>query len=44
MPLLHVETVVDAIVDILYSGLSQTIFLPAIFGYLAGLVSYLTPS
>jgi hypothetical protein len=39
MPLLHVDTVVDAIVDTLDSGLSETIFLPGIFGYLAGLVS-----
>ncbi|KAL2855607.1 hypothetical protein BJX68DRAFT_263964 [Aspergillus pseudodeflectus] len=37
MPLLHVDTVVDAIVDILDSGLSQTVFLPGIFRYLAGL-------
>ncbi|KAL2817924.1 short chain dehydrogenase/reductase family protein [Aspergillus cavernicola] len=37
MPLLHVDTVVDAIVDTLDSGLSQTIFLPGIFGYIAGL-------
>ncbi|KAK2812639.1 hypothetical protein FQN50_001285 [Emmonsiellopsis sp. PD_5] len=36
-PLLHVDTVGDAIVDILYSGRSRTIFLPGIFGYLAGL-------
>ncbi|KAL3484547.1 hypothetical protein BJX62DRAFT_248339 [Aspergillus germanicus] len=34
MPLLHVDTVVDAIVD---SGLSQTVYLPGIFRYLAGL-------
>ncbi|KAH8697707.1 short chain dehydrogenase/reductase family protein [Talaromyces proteolyticus] len=37
MPLLHVETVVDAIVDTLDSGFSRTIFLPGIFGYFAGL-------
>ncbi|KAJ0421518.1 hypothetical protein BJY00DRAFT_312123 [Aspergillus carlsbadensis] len=37
MPLLHVDTVVDAIVDILDSGLGQTIFLPGIFRYFAGL-------
>ncbi|KAL4982561.1 hypothetical protein BDW68DRAFT_182421 [Aspergillus falconensis] len=37
MPLLHVDTVVDAIVDILDSGLSQTVYLPGIFRYLAGL-------
>ncbi|OJJ62994.1 hypothetical protein ASPSYDRAFT_145808 [Aspergillus sydowii CBS 593.65] len=37
MPLLHVDTVVDAIVDTLTSGLSQTLFLPGIFGYFAGL-------
>ncbi|PLB54514.1 short chain dehydrogenase/reductase family protein [Aspergillus steynii IBT 23096] len=37
MPLLHVDTVVDAIVDTLNSGLSRTIFLPGIFGYFAGL-------
>lgn len=43
MPLLHVDTVVDAIVDILTSGLSQTVFLPGIFSYFAGLVSRLTP-
>ncbi|KAE8138608.1 hypothetical protein BDV38DRAFT_281911 [Aspergillus pseudotamarii] len=36
LPLLHV-TVVDAIVDTLDSGLSQTIFLPGIFRLLAGL-------
>ncbi|KOC11613.1 short chain dehydrogenase/reductase family protein [Aspergillus flavus AF70] len=39
MPLLHVDTVVDAIVDTLDSGLSRTIFLPGIFSLLAGLVS-----
>lgn len=39
MPLLHVDTVVDAIVDILDSGLSQTVYLPGIFRYFAGLVS-----
>lgn len=39
MPLLHVDTVVDAIVDTLDSGLSQTIFLPGIFAVFAGLVS-----
>lgn len=38
MPLLHVDTVVDAIVDTLDSGLSRTIFLPGIFGFFAGLV------
>ncbi|KAL4820747.1 hypothetical protein BDW67DRAFT_180308 [Aspergillus spinulosporus] len=37
MPLLHVDTVVDTIIDILDSGSSKTVFLPAIFGYLAGL-------
>ncbi|KAL3478872.1 short chain dehydrogenase/reductase family protein [Aspergillus californicus] len=37
MPLLHAETVVDAIVDVLDSRLSQTIFLPGIFRYFAGL-------
>ncbi|OJI97974.1 hypothetical protein ASPVEDRAFT_123553 [Aspergillus versicolor CBS 583.65] len=37
MPLLHVDTVVDAIVDILTSGLSQTVFLPGIFGFFSGL-------
>ncbi|GKZ25854.1 hypothetical protein AbraIFM66951_007072 [Aspergillus brasiliensis] len=37
MPLLHVDTVVDAIVDILNSGLSQTIYLPGLFRYFAGL-------
>ncbi|GAT25285.1 short-chain dehydrogenase/reductase 2 [Aspergillus luchuensis] len=37
MPLLHVDTVVDAIVDILDSGLSQTVYLPGIFRYFAGL-------
>ncbi|KAL4986831.1 hypothetical protein BDW68DRAFT_178427 [Aspergillus falconensis] len=41
MPLLHLDTVVDSIVDILDNGLSPTISLPAIFGYFAGLVSYL---
>ncbi|EAW16920.1 putative NADP(+)-dependent dehydrogenase [Aspergillus fischeri NRRL 181] len=41
MPVLHVDTVVDAIVDTLDSGLSQTIFLPGIFGLFAGLVSSL---
>ncbi|OKL60580.1 hypothetical protein UA08_04104 [Talaromyces atroroseus] len=35
-PLLHVDTVVDAIVETLDSGLSQTIFLPGIFAYCAG--------
>ncbi|PWY77886.1 NAD(P)-binding protein, partial [Aspergillus eucalypticola CBS 122712] len=37
MPLLHVDTVVDAIVDKLDSGLSQTVYLPGIFRYFAGL-------
>ncbi|KAB8221580.1 hypothetical protein BDV33DRAFT_190345 [Aspergillus novoparasiticus] len=37
MPLLHVDTVVDAIVDTLDSALSRTIFLPGIFRFLAGL-------
>ncbi|BCS21148.1 uncharacterized protein APUU_21580S [Aspergillus puulaauensis] len=37
MPLLHVDTVVDAVVDTLTSGLSQTVFLPGIFSYFAGL-------
>ncbi|KAJ5154411.1 short chain dehydrogenase/reductase family protein [Penicillium coprophilum] len=37
MPILHVDTVVDAIVDTLDSGLSATIFLPGIFGFFAGL-------
>ncbi|KAL4881902.1 hypothetical protein BJY04DRAFT_227669 [Aspergillus karnatakaensis] len=37
MPLLHTETVVDAIVDVLDSGLSQTVFLPGIFRSFAGL-------
>lgn len=41
MPLLHVDTVVDAIVDILNSSLSRTVFLPGIFSYFAGLVSHL---
>lgn len=40
MPLLHVETVVDAIVEALDSGLGKTIFLPGIFRFFAGLVSY----
>ena len=44
MPLLHVDTVVDAIVDILDSGRSQTIFLPGIFSLFAGLVSHLFSS
>lgn len=39
MPLLHVDTVVDAIVEALDSGLSRTIFLPGIFRFFAGLVS-----
>ncbi|KAJ5414511.1 short chain dehydrogenase/reductase family protein [Penicillium cosmopolitanum] len=37
MPLLHVETVVDAIVEALDSGLGKTIFLPGIFRFFAGL-------
>ncbi|KAL3457542.1 short chain dehydrogenase/reductase family protein [Aspergillus heterothallicus] len=37
MPLLHTDTVVDAIVDVFVSGLSQTIFLPGIFRFTAGL-------
>jgi NAD(P)-dependent dehydrogenase (short-subunit alcohol dehydrogenase family) len=37
-PLLHIDTVVDAVVDTLDSGLSQTIFLPGIFRFFAGLV------
>lgn len=37
-PLMHVDTVGDAIVDTLYSGYGRTIFLPRIFGYFAGLV------
>jgi hypothetical protein len=40
MPLLHVDTVVDAIVDTLDSGISRTIFLPGIFRFFAGLVSH----
>lgn len=44
MPLLHVDTVVDAIVDILTSGLSQTVFLPGIFSFFAGLVSHTPPN
>ncbi|CAG8218528.1 unnamed protein product [Penicillium salamii] len=36
-PLLHIDTVVDAIFDTLDSGLSQTIFLPGIFRFFAGL-------
>lgn len=40
MPLMHVDTVVDAVVETLDSGLSRTIFLPGIFGLFAGLVSF----
>lgn len=39
MPLLHADTVVHAIVHTLESGLSQTIVLPGIFRFFAGLVS-----
>lgn len=38
-PLMHVDTVGDAVVDTLYSGSGRTIFLPGIFRYLAGIVS-----
>ncbi|RAK77267.1 NAD(P)-binding protein [Aspergillus fijiensis CBS 313.89] len=37
MPLLHADTVVDAIVDTLVGGLSRTIYLPGIFRLFAGL-------
>ncbi|PGH17752.1 hypothetical protein AJ79_00893 [Helicocarpus griseus UAMH5409] len=37
MPLLHVDTVGDAIVDTLYSGCGRTIYMPGIFGYFASL-------
>ncbi|KAL5363165.1 hypothetical protein BJX96DRAFT_167253 [Aspergillus floccosus] len=37
MPLLHVDTVVDAIVHTLDSGLSRTIYLPGVFRFFAGL-------
>lgn len=40
MPLLHADTVVDAIVDTLVGGLSRTIYLPGIFRLFAGLVSF----
>ncbi|KAJ5780064.1 hypothetical protein N7457_005224 [Penicillium paradoxum] len=36
-PLMHVDTVGDAIVDTLYSGYGRDIFLPGICGYLTGL-------
>ncbi|KAJ5115851.1 hypothetical protein N7456_000199 [Penicillium angulare] len=36
-PLIHVDTVGDAIVDTLYSGYSRTIFLPGIFRFFAGI-------
>lgn len=37
---MHVDTVGDAVVDTLYSGYGRTIFLPGIFRYLAGIVSF----
>lgn len=39
MPLLHVDTVGEAFVDALYSGLGGTIFLPGVMRYAAMLVS-----
>lgn len=41
MPLLHVDTVVDAIVEALDSGLSKTIFLPGIFRFFCRLGEFL---
>jgi len=38
-PLLHVETVSEAIVDSLYSGYGRTIYLPGIMRYISMLVS-----
>jgi len=37
-PLLHMDTVGDAIVDTLYSGYSRTIFMPGLMRYLAWIV------
>lgn len=39
LPLLHVDTVGEAFVDALYSGLGRNIYLPGILRYLAMLVS-----
>ncbi|KAI9927610.1 hypothetical protein ASPWEDRAFT_118976 [Aspergillus wentii DTO 134E9] len=36
-PLMHVDTVGDAIVDTLYSGYARTIYLPGIMRFLAGI-------
>ncbi|BCR87976.1 uncharacterized protein ACHE_40540S [Aspergillus chevalieri] len=36
-PLMHVDTVGDAVVDTLYSGYGRTMFLPGVFRYFAGL-------
>lgn len=38
LPLLHVDTVGEAFVDALYSGLGRTFYLPGILRYLAMLV------
>ena len=37
-PLIHVDTVGDAIVDTLYSGYGRTVFLPGLSRFLAGIV------
>lgn len=39
-PLMHVDSVGDAVVDTLYSGYGRTMFLPGMFQYLAGIVSF----
>jgi hypothetical protein len=44
MPLLQADTVVDAIVNILDNGLSETVYLPRIFSCFAGLMSHLSSS
>lgn len=42
-PLIHVDTVGSAVVDVLDSGTSQTIWLPGIARYIASLVSLQIP-
>lgn len=40
LPLLHVDTVGEAFVDTLYSGLGRTFYLPGILRYLSMLVGF----
>lgn len=43
LPLLHVDTIGEAFVDALYSGMGRNIYLPGILRYLAMLVSSSSP-